>query len=166
MASMEKSMLKATYIGAAEKGSRYFRYPFSKPRQDALLYTVARRRPDTPLMVVSVNRHKIAKVVYFDDSEKRAYSRAEYEAALAQIGKDHEHKDRYASTLAQISRADAILDARKIALFRLKHVAYDLWLSVYHTHKKEYAATVYVIDIIKNGETVYTKEKHNFDGPY
>ena len=30
----------------------------------------------------------------------------------------------------------------------------------------EYAATVYVIDFIKNGETILTKEKYNIDGPY
>ena len=31
-------LIKATYIGETEKNSKYFKYPFSESRQDALLY--------------------------------------------------------------------------------------------------------------------------------
>ena len=75
-------------------------------------------------------------------------------------------KDKYGSTLSKITKADTILDARKIALFSIKNVDYDILLSVYMTHGIEYASIVYVIDFIKNGKIFLTKEKYNIDGPY
>ena len=62
--------------------------------------------------------------------------------------------------------ANTILNARKIALCRIKNVDYDVLLSVYDTHGIEYASIVYVIDFIKNGKIILTKEKYNTDGPY
>ena len=41
-------LIKATYIGETEKTSIYFKYPFSKPSQDALLYKVGKKRTDKP----------------------------------------------------------------------------------------------------------------------
>jgi hypothetical protein len=58
------------------------------------------------------------------------------------------------------------LNARKIALFRVKNVDYDVLLSVYETHGGEYASTVYVIDFMKKGKIILTKRKYNTDGPY
>jgi hypothetical protein len=159
-------LIKATYIGETEKNSKYFKYPFSEPRQDALLYKVGEKRTDTPLTVVSINNYQIEKMIYFDGYDVREYSHIEYEAAMKHIRDDHELKDEYDSTLSKITRADTILNARKIALFRIKNVDYDVLLSVYNTHGIEYAATVYVIDFIKNGEFIFTKEKYNTDGPY
>ena len=159
-------LMKATYIGETEKTSIYFRHPFSKPRQDALLYKVDKKRTDTPMTVVSMNNYEIEKIVYFRNSDIREYSPIEYEAAMEHIGDDHERKDKYDATLSKITRADTIVNARKIALFRIKNVDYDVLLSVYNTHGIEYASTVYVIDFIKNGKTILTKEKYNADGPY
>ena len=159
-------LIKATYIGETEKNSKYFKYPFSEPRQDALLYKVEKQRTDTPMTVVSINNYKIEKMIYFDGSDIREYSNIEYEAAMKHIRDDHERKDKYGSTLSKITRANTILNARKIALFRIKNVDYDVLLSVYNTHGIEYASTVYIIDFIKNGEIVLTKEKYNIDGPY
>ena len=157
---------KATYIGGTEKNSKYFKYPFSQARQDALLYRVENKRTDAPITVVSINNYQIEKVIYFNGSDIREYSRAEYETAMKYIEDDHEHKDNYDSTLSKITMADTILNARKIALFRIKKVDYDFSLSVYDTHGIEYATTIYVIDFIQNGKTTLTEEKHNTDGPY
>ena len=159
-------LIKATYIGETEKNSKYFKYPFSQSRQDALLYKVQKKITDTPMMVISINNYEIEKIIYSGCSEKREYSHAEYEAVMKYIRDDHELKDKYDSTLRKITEADTILNARKIAIFRIKNADYDVLLSVYDTHGIEYAATVYVIDFIKNGETILTKEKYNIDGPY
>ena len=159
-------LIKATYIGETEKTSIYFKYPFSKPRQDALLYKVENKKTDTPMKVVSINNYQIEKMIYFDGSDIREYSHIEYEAAMKHIRDDHGRKDKYGSTLSKITRANTILNARKIALFRIKKVDYDLLLSVYNTHGIEYVSTVYIIDFIKNGQIIFTKEKYNYDGPY
>jgi len=159
-------LIKATYIGKTEKASIYFKHPFSKPRQDALLYKVEKKRTDTPMTVVSINNYEIEKMIYFGGSDIREYSHIEYETAMKHIRDDHERKDKYDSTLSKITRANTILNARKIALFRIKKVDYDLLLSVYNTHGIEYVSTVYIIDFIKNGQIIFTKEKYNYDGPY
>jgi len=159
-------LIKATYIGETEKTSIYFRHPFSKPRQDALLYKVEKKRTDTPMTVVSINNYEIEKIIYFGGSDIREYSHIEYEAAMKHIRDDHECKDKYGSTLSNITRANTILNSRKIALFRIKNVDYDVLLSVYNTHGIEYASIVYIIDFIKNGKIILTKEKYNTDGPY
>ena len=159
-------LIKATYIGETEKTSIYFKHPFSKPRQDALLYKVEKKRTDAPMTVVSINNYEIEKMIYFGGSDIREYSHIEYEAAMKHIRDDHERKDKYDSTLSKITRANTILNARKIALFRIKNVDYDILLSVYNTHGIEYASTVYIIDFIKNGKIILTKEKYNTDGPY
>ncbi len=159
-------LIKATYIGETEKNSKYFKYPFSQARQDALLYKVEKKTTDTPMTVVSINNYQIEKMIYFGGSDIREYSDIDYKAAMKHIRDDHERKDKYGSTLSKITKVDTILDARKIALFRIKNVDYDVLLSVYKTHGIEYASTVYVIDFIKNGEIILTKEKYNTDGPY
>ena len=159
-------LIKATYIGETEKNSIYFTYPFSRYPQDALMYKVEKKRTDIPMTVVSINNYKIEKMIYFDGSDIREYSHIEYEAAMKHIRDDHERKDKYDSTLSKITRANTILNARKIALFRIKNVDYDVLLSVYNTHGIEYASTVYVIDFIKKGKIILTKEKYNIDGPY
>jgi hypothetical protein len=159
-------LIKATYIGETEKTSIYFTYPFSKPRQDALLYQVEKKRTDKPITVVSINNYEIEKMIYFDGSDIREYSPIEYKAAIKRIRDDHARKDKYGSTLSKITKADTILNARKIALFRIKNVDCDVRLSVYMTHGIEYASIVYVIDFIKNGKIILTKEKYNTDGPY
>jgi hypothetical protein len=159
-------LIKATYIGETEKNSKYFKHPFSKPRQDALLYKVEKKRADTPMTVVSINNYEIEKMIYFGGSDIREYSHIEYNAAMKHIRNDHERKDKYGSTLSKITRANTILNARKIALFRIKNVDYDVLLSVYNTHGIEYASTVYIIDLMKNGKITLTKEKYNTDGPY
>ncbi len=107
-------LIKATYIGETEKTSIYFTYPFSKPRQDALLYKVEKKRTDRPMTVVSINNYRIEKVVYFGGSDLREYSHVEYEAAMKHIRDDHERKDKYGSTLSKITRANTILNARKM----------------------------------------------------
>jgi hypothetical protein len=159
-------LIKATYIGETEKKSKYFKYPFSEPRQDALLYKVEQKRTDTPIPVISINNYKIEKIIYFDGPDIREYSHIEYEAAMKHIRDDHGRKDRHGSTLSKITRSNTILNARKIALFRIKNVDYEVLLSVYNTHGSEYASTVYIIDFIKNGAIILTKEKYNMDGPY
>ena len=144
----------------------YFSYPFSRYPQDALLYKTEKKRTDTPMTVVSINNYKIEKMIYFDGSDKREYSHIEYEAAMKHIRDDHGLKDKYDSTLSKITKDETILNARKIAFFHIKNLDYDVLLSVYNTHGIEYASTVYLIDFIKNGEVVLTKEKYNIDGPY
>ena len=159
-------LIKATYIGEIEKNSIYFQHPFSKPRQDALLYKVEKKRTDTPMTVVSINNYEIEKMIYFDGSAVREYSHIEYEAAMQHVRDDHERKDKYGSTLSNTTTANTILNARKIALFHIKNIDYDVLFSVYDTHGVEYASTVYVVDLIENGEILLTKEKYNTDGPY
>ena len=159
-------LIQATYIGETEENSRYFKYPFSKARQDALLYKVEKKTTDAPVTVVSFNNYQIEKVIYFGGSDIREYSHKEYEAAMEHIRDDHERKDKYDSTLSKISRANTILNARKLALCHIKNVDYGVLLSVYETHGIEYACTVYVVDFILNGKVVLTKEKYNTDGPY
>ncbi len=159
-------LIEAKYIGEAEKQSKYFLYPFSEPIQDALLYKVEKELTDEPLIVISSNNYEITKVIYFDGSDVREYSDIEYKAAMKYIRDDHERKDKYDATLSKISKADTILNARKIALFRVNKLNCDVLLSVYMTHGIEYASTVYVADFIKNGKIVLTKEKYNTDGPY
>ena len=159
-------LIKATYIGETEKTSIYFNNSFSKPRQDALLYKVEQKRTNTPMTVISINNYEIEKMIYFGGSNIREYSSIEYKAAMKQIRDDHEHKDKYDSTLSKITKANTVLDARKIALFRVKKVEYNVLLSVYKTHGNEYVSTVYIIDFIKNGKIIFTKEKYNTDGPY
>jgi len=159
-------LIKATYIGETEKPSVYFSHPFSEPRQNALLYKVEKKRTDTPMTVVSINHYEIEKMIYFGGSDKREYSDIEYKAAMKHIRDDHERKDKYGSTLSKITRADTIINARKIALFRIKNVDYDVLLSVYMTHGIEYASTVYIADFFKEGKVIATKEKWIIDGPY
>ena len=159
-------LIKATYIGETEKTSIYFKHPFSKPRQDALLYKVEKKITDTPITVVSINNYEIEKIIYFDGSQIREYSHTDYKVAMKHIRYDHERKDKYGSSLSKITKANTILNARKIALFRIKNVDYDVLLSVYMTHGIEYVSTVYAIDFIQNGTIILTKEKYNTDGPY
>jgi len=159
-------LIKETYIGETEKTSKYFKHPFSEPRQDALLYKVEKKITDTPMTVVSINNYEIEKMIYFGGSDIREYSDIDYKAAMKHIRCDHERKDKYGSTLTKITKANTILNARKIALLRIKQVDYDVLLSVYNTHGVEYASTVYVIDFIKNGKIILTNEKYNIDGPY
>ena len=159
-------LIKATYIGETEKNSGYFKYPFSQSRQDALLYKVEKKTTDAPTTVISINNYQIEKMIYFIGSDIREYSDMEYKGAMKRIRDDHARKDKYGSTLSKIARADTILNARKLTLFHLKDVDYDILLSVYMTHGIEYASTVYVVDFIKNGKIVLTKEKYNTDGPY
>ena len=135
-------LIKSTYIGETEKTSIYFKYPFSKPRQDALLYKVEKKRTDTSIRVVSINNYEIEKMIYFGGSDIREYSSIEYKAAMKHIRDDHELKNKYDVTLSEITRANTILNARKIVLFRIKNVDYDVLLSVYITHGIEYASTV------------------------
>ena len=159
-------LIKATCIGETEKTSIYFKHPFSKPRQDALLYKVEKKITDTPITVVSINNYEIEKIIYFDGSHIREYSHIDYKVAMKHIRYDHKRKDKYGSSLSKITRANTILNARKIALFRIKNVDYDVLLSVYITHGIEYVSTVYAIDFIQNGKITLTKEKYNTDGPY
>jgi hypothetical protein len=159
-------LIKETYIGEAEKTSKYFKHPFSEPRQDALLYKVEKKITGTPMTVVSINNYQIEKMIYFDGSDIREYSDIEYKATMKHIGYDHERKNKYGTILSEITRANTILNARKIALFTIKNVDYDVLLSVYMTHGIEYASTVYVVDFIKNGKIILTKKKYNTDGPY
>jgi len=159
-------LIKATYIGETEKTSIYFNNSFSKPRQDALLYKVEQKRTNIPMTVISINNYEIEKMIYFDGHDIREYSRIEYKAAMKQIRDDHEHKDKYDSTLSKITKSNTVLDARKIALFRIKQVDYDVLLSAYKTHGNEYVSNVYIIDFIKNGKIIDSKEKYNTDGPY
>ena len=159
-------LIQAIYIGESEKNSSYFSYPFSKARQDALLYKVNKKITDTPVTVVSINTYKIENIIYFDGSAKREYSHIEYEAAMQQIRDDHGLKDKYDATLSKINMANTILNAKKIALLRLKNVSYEVLLSVYNTHGFEYTSTVYIVDIIDRGKIILTKEKYNIDGPY
>jgi hypothetical protein len=159
-------LIKATYIGGIEKNSEYFEYPFSKASQDALLYKLGKQTTDTPLTVVSINNYQIEELIYFDGSDIRKFSNMEYNAVIKHIKRDHERKDNYGTTLSKINEANTLLNARKLALFRIKNVVYEVLLSVYRTHGTEYASTVYVIDFKKNGQVVFTKEKYNTDGPY
>ena len=159
-------LIKTTYIGEIEKASIYFKHPFSKPRQDALLYKVDKKITDTPMTVVSINNYEIEKITYFDDSQIREYSHIDYNMAMKHIRYDHERKDKYGSSLSKITRANTILNARKIALFRLKNIDYDVLLSFYMTHGIEYVSTVYAIDFIQNGKIILSKEKYKTDGPY
>ncbi len=159
-------LIKATYIGETEKNSKYFKYPFSQTRQDALLYKVEEKTTDAPRTVVSINNHEIEKMIYFGGSDIREYSPIEYKAAMKRIRDDHERKDKYGSTLSKITKDNTILNARKLALFSIKNVDYDILMSIYRTHGIEYASTVYVIDFIKNKKLFVTKEKYNIDGPY
>ena len=159
-------LMKETYIGEIEKNSKYFQYPFDKPPQDALLYKAEKKITDAPMTVLSINNYEIEKITYFDNSHIREYSQIDYKVAMKHISYDHERKEKYGSSLSRITRAHTILNARKIALFRIKNVDYDVLLSVYNTHGIEYASAVYVIDFIKNGKIILTKEKYNTDGPY
>jgi len=159
-------LIKKTYIGETEKTSKYFLYPFSQYPQDALLYKVEKNRTDEPMTVVSINNYQIEKMIYFSGSDIREYSHRDYKAAMEYIRRDHERKDKYGSDLAKITKANTILNARKIALFRVKNVDYDILLSFYMTYGIEYASEVYVIDFIKKGKIILTKRKYNTDGPY
>ena len=125
-----------------------------------------RKERINPIRVVSINNYEIEKMIYFGNSDIREYSPIEYKAAMKHIKDDHELKDKYDATLSEITRANTILNARKIVLFRIKNVDYDVLLSVYNTHGIEYASTVYLIDFIKDGKIILTKEKYNTDGPY
>ena len=118
------------------------------------------------MTVVAINNYEIERMIYFDGSDIREYSHKEYEAAMKHIRDDNELKDQHDSTLSKITRANTILNARKITLFRIKNVDCDVLLSVYNTHGIEYASTVYIVDFTKNGEIILTKEKYNTDGPY
>jgi hypothetical protein len=100
--------------------------------------------------VVSVNNYAIENVIYLGGPDIREYSHIEYEAAMKHVRDDHERKDRYGSTPSKINLANTIVNAREMALFRIKNVDYAVLLSVYNTHGIEYASTVYVIDFIKN----------------
>jgi hypothetical protein len=118
------------------------------------------------MTVVSINNYEIEKITYFDDSQIREYSHIDYNMAMKHIRYDHERKDKYGSSLSKITRANTILNARKIALFRIKNIDYDVLLSFYMTHGIEYVSTVYAIDLIQNGKIIVSKEKYNTDGPY
>ena len=158
-------VIKDTYIGDVEKESGYYAHPFSRSRQDALVYR-SDRKPGKATICFAVNNHAVERVTYFGKNEKRKYSKEEFRKAMDHVKRDNEAKEKHGSTLVNITKDDTILNATKKTLIVIKNVDYDILLSTYSTHGMEYASDVYVIDFMKNGKVVVTKEKWNTDGPY
>ena len=157
--------IKDTYIGEREDKSRYYSHPFSAARQDALLYQ-SDTKPGKATICIAVNNRAVHRVTYFGKNEKRKYSKEELKKAKEQVKRDNEAKEKHGSTLVNITRDNTILNATKRALIEIKNPDYDILMSTYSTHGMEYASDVYVIDFIKDGQVVATKEKRNTDGPY
>lgn len=158
-------LIKDTYIGGIEESSGYYLYPFSQSRQDALVYH-SDKKPGKATTGIALNNYAVRKISYFDKNDKRKYSKAEYKKAVDQVMRDNEAKEKHGSTLAKITKNHTVLNATKKALIVIKNVDFDILLSTYRTHGMEYASDVYVVDFVKNGTVVMTKEKRNTDGPY
>ncbi|HAK60844.1 MAG TPA: hypothetical protein DCO77_10750 [Nitrospiraceae bacterium] len=158
-------VIKNTYIGGIEEGSGYFLYPFSQSRQNALVYQ-ADKKPGKATTGIALYNYTVSKIIYFNKNDKRKYSKEEYRKAMERVRRDNEAKEQHGSTLAKITKNNTILNATKRALIKIKKIDYDILISTYRTHGMEYASDVYVVDFVKHGTVVMTKEKHNSDGPY
>lgn len=158
-------VIKNTYIGGIEAVSGYYLYPFSQSRQDALVYH-SDKKPGKATTGIALNNYTAGKIIYFNKNDKRKYSKEEYRKAMARVKRDNEAKEQHGATLAKITKNNTILNASKKALIKIKKIDYDILISTYRTHGMEYASEVYIVDFIKDGEVVATKEKRNTDGPY
>lgn len=152
------------YIPKTETESKYFNQPFSQPNQFGLKYKLD-PNPQKSLMGIALFNHIIVKSDFTVKGQKRQSSEAELSEALKEIDKDKEVKpeDR---TLQPITLDNTIAGAEQICLFTLGDIKMNMLLSKYNTHDFEYAADVYVIDFIKDGQIIQTYKKFNWDGPY
>lgn len=160
-----KRIVRNKYIGDLEKSSRYFSYPFSEFKQDALLYMTS-YKPKSAMLIISHKDGAIESVSIFSKKVKREFTEKEKKDAMKQVATDNKYKKENGSTLAEITAENTILGANKMALIQLKGTGYNILLSKYRTWGMEYASNVYVSDFIKDGKVVETMEKNNTDGPY
>ncbi len=159
------AIIKEKYIGGIEADSRYFSNPFSKPKQDALLY-LTNDKPSKVSTCISFNKYQVNKVIYFYGNDKRKYSREEYKTAMKFMKDVNKRIKKAGGPLASITKDYTILNATKKMLISIENIECDILLSIYVTHGFEYVTTVYVIDFILNGKVILTKVKYNYDGPY
>ena len=152
-----------TYVPDREEGSNYFLQPFSQPEQCGLRYKTDFLPPKTELGIALFNLD-ISEIEY-RSGVKRSYSDVEYARAQNQVKKDHEieESDR---TLRFMNIEDTIVGAKQILIIHFNDAELTMRLSQYFTLNFENTATVYVVDILKNGNVIKTYEKHNWDGPY
>ncbi|MFC1483166.1 hypothetical protein ACFL56_02785 [Candidatus Margulisiibacteriota bacterium] len=152
------------YIPEKETNSKYFVQSFSKPKQYTLKYK-SDTAPGETLLGITIQGMEIANIDYSVNGQKRDYAKAEYKKALEQVQNDGKIKEED-RTLRYITIEDTIIGAKKICLINIKDSDMKILVSKYNTHGFEYAAKVYVIDIIKGKKVIKTLQKCNWDGPY
>jgi len=153
-----------TYVPNDEDESRYFLQPFSQPDQYGLRYKT-NEVIDKPLFGIVAFNHELTNRDLSVNGEKRPYSEGELNDALNEVKMDSEIKESD-RTLSYIDLDATIIGAQQICTFYIKDMKLEMMLSTYNTHGTEYAGTVYVVDIIKDGQVVKTYKKYNWDGPY
>lgn len=152
------------YVPEKEPDSTYFSQAFSAPVQYGLRYKLKELPGDT-LQGVALFGWDITKIDCSVKGEPRPYSDKEYQEAQALVAKDQgvSAQDR---TLDYITLDNTLTGAKKLCRIYLQDKETELLISEYNTHDAEYAAHVYVLDIIKDGKQIRSFEKYNWDGPY
>ncbi len=153
-----------TYVPDIEAGSRYFSQPLSKPKQVGLRYRT-HRPPARPQLGVAFFNLEVTRVDYTVTGMKRPYSEQEYREAQNRMKNDREIKASE-RTLDVMRLNDTIAGAKQLAIFYFNGTQLAVRISEYSTHNFEAAAAVYVMDVLRDGQTVKTQERYIWDGPY
>ncbi len=152
------------YVPEKEQNSVYYSQEFSKPMQYGLRYKL-QEIPSDSIMGLTVFDYAVENCDTGIKGKARTYSDEEYQEAQALLKKDHEIAAEN-RTLDYITLDNTIAGAKQLCRISFRDNGIELLLSVYNTHDAEYAARVYVLDIIKDGAIIRTFQKYNWDGPY
>jgi hypothetical protein len=153
-----------TYVPKIEESGIYFSQPFSQPEQSGLRYKT-HLPPKKTQSGIAFFDLELLKIDYRVKGKKRPYSNLEYQRAQEELKKDQEieESDR---TLQFMKLDNTIIGAKQILTGHCHDTQLTIRLSKYLTHTSEYAAEVYVFDVLKDNKVIKTYEKHNWDGPY
>jgi len=151
-----------SYIGRIEESTKYYYNPFSEPEQLAGLYKTNSESYITQIGI-GLHNYEVESIDKSKHGNQRKYSEEEYSRADKQLKYDASIKSR---TLRHITIEDTIIGAKEHFRVKIKNSEVLIIVSEYFTLSSEYAGSVYIVDVISNGEKLGTIEKSNVIGPY
>jgi hypothetical protein len=117
-------------------------------------------------MGITIFNTAFSRIDYQVNGKKRPYSKSEYQRIQNELMKDSNVVKVTVGTKQYVNMDDTMIAAEQIFVGYLSDTRFSIRLSLYFTHTSEYAAKVYVLDILQDNQVIKTYEKHNWDGPY